>query len=223
MNTSVASPGKEQSLNSYAMLGFAFVIGLIGGLGSILFRGMIGIVHNVSFNGTFSFIFNANEHFRHSVWGVGIILIPVVGAVIVVWLTQTFAPEARGHGVPEVMNAIYYQGGKIRPVVAIVKAIASAISIGTGGSVGREGPIIQISAAAASLIGQVIRMSSRQRNVLIAAGAAAGIAATFNTPIGGLAFAMELMLVTISAVNVVLVAIATVTATAISHAVVSGD
>lgn len=205
-------------LNTSWMVLMAFLVGLIGGFGAIAFRGMIGFVHNLSFNGTFSFAFNANVHPDVSVWGWGLIFVPVIGAILVTWLTQTFAKEARGHGVPEVMNAIYYQDGKIRWVVAVVKSIASSISIGTGGSVGREGPIIQIGAAFGSVLGQVMKMSHRQRIVLIAAGGAAGIAATFNAPIGGLAFALELLLISLSAINVALVVVATVTATVISRA-----
>ncbi len=205
-------------LNTSWMVFMAFLVGIIGGFGAIGFRGMIGFVHNLSFNGTFSFIFNANNHPAPSVWGWGLIFVPVIGAVVVTWLTQTFAKEAKGHGVPEVMNAIYYQDGKIRWVVAVVKSIASSISIGTGGSVGREGPIVQIGAAFGSVLGQVMKMSHRQRIVLIAAGGAAGIAATFNAPIGGLAFAMELLLISLSAINVALVVVATVTATVISRA-----
>ena len=86
------------------------------------------------------------------------ILVPVLGAVGVTFLVTNFAPEAKGHGVPEVMDAIYYKGGVIRPVVALVKSLASAIAIGSGSSVGREGPIIQIGSALGSTLGQVIRM-----------------------------------------------------------------
>lgn len=212
------NPVTNYTLNSTSMFILAFLIGIIAGFGAIVFRDMIGWVHNVSFNGNFSFLFDANHHALLSIWGWGIIFVPVIGSLIVTWLTQTFAKEARGHGVPEVMDAIYYKEGKIRPVVAIVKSIASSITIGTGGSVGREGPIIQIGAAFGSMLGQIIKMTHRQRIVLIAAGAAAGIAATFNAPIGGLAFAIELMLVTVNALNVALVAISTVVATIISHA-----
>lgn len=210
----------ETSLNNSMMMLLALVIGVIGGFGALIFRDMIGLVHNLAFAGKFSALFDANKHTLVSIWGLGIIFVPVIGAVIVTWLTQTFAPEARGHGVPEVMDAIYYRDGKIRPIVAVIKSIASAISIGTGGSVGREGPIIQIGAAFSSFLGQIINMSTRQRCVLIAAGAAAGIAATFNTPIAGLAFAMELMLVSISAINVTIVSLATVMATMISHIII---
>jgi CIC family chloride channel protein len=137
----------------------------------------------------------------------------VAGAVVVTFLVTNFAPEAKGHGVPEVMDAIYYKGGVIRPVVALVKSLASAVAIGTGSSVGREGPIIQIGSALGSTLGQVIRMPVGQRIALVAAGAGAGIAATFNTPIGGVMFAIELMLPEVSVETFLPVAIATGTAT----------
>ena len=142
---------------------------------------------------------------------------PVAGGMIVTFLVQNFAPEARGHGVPEVMDAIYYREGKIRPIVAGVKSLASAISIGTGAAVGREGPIIQIGASFGSSLGQLITMAPWQRITLVAAGAGAGIAATFNTPIGGVMFAIELMLPEISARTFLPVALATGTATFIGR------
>ena len=122
-------------------------------------------------------------------------------------------PEAKGHGVPEVMDAIYYNNGIIRPVVALIKSLASALSIGSGGSIGREGPIIQIGSSFGSTMGQVIRMPPWQRITLIAAGGGAGIAATFNTPIGGVLFAMEIMLHEVSARTMIPLAISTATAT----------
>ena len=96
-------------------------------------------------------------------WGPFIILAPVIGAVIVTFLVANFAPEAKGHGVPEVMDAIYYKEGKIRPIVALVKSLASAVAIGSGSSVGREGPIIQIGSALGSTLGQIISMPIGQR------------------------------------------------------------
>jgi CIC family chloride channel protein len=130
-----------------------------------------------------------------------------------VYLVYKFAPEARGHGVPEVMDAIFYRDGKIRPVVALIKSLASALSIGSGAAVGREGPIIQIGASLGSTAGQLIRMDSWQRLTLVAAGAGAGIAATFNTPLGGVMFAVELMMPEVSARTFLPVALATGTAT----------
>src|ERR1700722_12702273 len=121
------------------------------------------------------------------------------------------------HGVPEVMDAIYYQDGMIRPVVAVIKSIASALSIGTGAAVGREGPIIQIGSAIGSTLGQIVRMAPWQRITLVAAGAGAGIAATFNTPIGGVMFAIELMMPELSARTFLPVALATGAATFIGR------
>lgn len=195
----------------------AIFVGVVAGLGAVAFRRLIGLMHNLFFYGRISFDFNALEHALPSSWGAGIILAPIVGGVIVVWLVRSFAPEANGHGVPEVMDAIYYKAGVIRPVVVLVKALASAITIGSGGSVGREGPIIQIGAAFGSSLAQWIKLPEWQRLGLIGAGAGAGIAATFNTPVGGVLFAVELMLVEISARTLVPVMLATGTATLISR------
>ena len=136
----------------------------------------------------------------------------MIGALAVTFLVTKFAPEAQGHGVPEVMDAIYYRGGVIRPIVAFVKSLASAIAIGSGAAVGREGPIIQIGSALGSTVGQIVRMLPG-RITLVAAGAGAGIAATFNTPIGGVMFAVELMMPEVSVRTFLPVAIATGTAT----------
>ncbi|WP_200372042.1 chloride channel protein [Rhodovibrio salinarum] len=146
-------------------------------------------------------------------WGPWIILAPVIGGMGVVFLVNTFAPEARGHGVPEVMDAIYYKEGKIRPVVAVVKSLASALSIGSGAAVGREGPIIQIGSSFGSSFAQAIGLAAWQRVTLIACGAGAGIAATFNTPLGGVMFAIELMMPEVSSRTFLPVVLATGTAT----------
>jgi CIC family chloride channel protein len=215
---SATAPSPSDRLRSAAlMLSLAFLVGLFGGFGAIVFKAIIAFVHNLFFYGVIDLRFDPNVHMPASPWGALVILVPVVGSFLVTWITITLAPEARGHGVPEVLNAIYYRQGKIRPVVVIAKAFASAISIGSGGSVGREGPIVQIGSAFGSVLGQIIAMPTRQRITLIAAGAAAGIAATFNAPIGGMAFAIELLLVSISANTIGLVAVATVTATYIGR------
>lgn len=193
------------------------VIGLITGLGAMLFRLMISAVHNFLFLGKFSTIYDANVFTPPSPWGIGIIVVPVIGAVIVTFLVTRWAPEARGHGVPEVMDAIFYHEGRIRPAVAAIKSLASAISIGSGASVGREGPIIQIGASLGSTVGGLIQMQPWQRITLVAAGAGAGIAATFNTPIGGVLFAVELMLPEVSVRTFLPVALATGMATWIGH------
>ena len=195
----------------------ALVVGVITGIGAVVFRGLIGLVHNMFFLGQFSFAYNSSVFTPANPWGPLVILVPVIGGMGVTWIVSNFAPEAKGHGVPEVMDAIYYQRGIIRPVVAVVKSIASALAIGSGAAVGREGPIIQIGSALGSTLGQVIRMQAGQRITLVAAGAGAGIAATFNTPIGGVLFATELMLPEISVNTFLPVAVATGTATFIGR------
>lgn len=200
-------------IDMYRLSCLGVVVGLVTGIGAVAFRGLIGFVHNAFFLGRFSVSYNASEFTPTSVWGALVILVPVVGGLIVTWLVCTFAPEAKGHGVPEVMDAIYFKRGVIRPAVAIVKSLASAFAIGTGAAVGREGPIIQIGSALGSTLGQAVRMSAGQRITLVAAGAGAGIAATFNTPIGGVLFATELMMPEISVNTFLPVALATGTAT----------
>jgi chloride channel protein, CIC family len=200
----------------------SILVGMVAGLGAVVFRGLIALFHNVLFLGQFSFSFDANEHTPASPWGPFVILVPVAGAIAVAFLVKNFAPEAKGHGVPEVMDAIYYHKGVIRPVVAVIKSLASALSIGSGGSVGREGPIVQIGSSFASTLGQYLRLPAWQRITLIAAGAGAGIAATFNTPVGGVLFAAEVILHEVSARTLVPVTIATVTASYIGR-LIFGD
>lgn len=201
----------------------ALGLGIFTGFGAAVFRWLIGLVHNLSFLGHLSFQYD-NSHFTaSSPWGAGIILVPMIGGLIVTFLIVNFAPEARGHGVPEVMDAIFYKKGVIRPVVAAVKSLASAIAIGTGAAVGREGPIIQIGSAFGSTLGQRLRMAPNQCVVLVAAGAGGGIAATFNTPIGGVLFALELMMTEISISTFVPVAIATAAATYVGRALLGSS
>ncbi len=209
------SEPKQLSLFTFSML--SILVGLIAGFGAVFFRGLIGFFHNLFFLGTFSVFYDANQHTPPGPWGPFIILAPVIGAVGVSFLITKFAPEAKGHGVPEVMDATYYHKGIIRPVVAIVKALASALSIGTGGSVGREGPIIQIGSSFGSTVSQILKLPSWQTVTLIAAGGAGGIAATFNTPVGGILFAVELLMHEVSARTLIPVVISTVTATYIGQ------
>ena len=212
--TTGAIDGEESRQLPLAQLSFlALGLGVFTGLGAGLFRVLIGFIHNLLFAGHAVVHYDANVFTAPSPWGALIILVPVLGAVAVTFLVNNFAPEAKGHGVPEVMDAIYYKSGIIRPVVALVKSLASAIAIGSGSSVGREGPIIQIGSALGSTMGQIIRMPVWQRISLVAAGAGAGIAATFNTPIGGVMFAIELMMPEVSVETFLPVAIATGAAT----------
>jgi CIC family chloride channel protein len=204
---------QRPSLLPFSFFFLSILVGVVAGLGAVVFRGLIAIFHNLFFLGKLSVAYDANIHTPLSPWGALVILVPVIGAAGVAFLVQNFAPEAKGHGVPEVMDTIYYHRGMIRPVVALIKSLASALSIGSGGSVGREGPIAQIGASFGSTVGQVLHMPTYQRIILIAAGTGGGIAATFNTPVGGVLFAIELMLHEISVKTIVPVVITTATAT----------
>jgi CIC family chloride channel protein len=218
VNKMINSAGPaERSVNLFMFSLVAILVGVVTGFGAILFRALIALVHNLLFLGQVSAVYDANVYTPASPWGALVILVPVIGGLGVVALVRTFAPEARGHGVPEVMDAIFYNEGRIRPVVAVVKSLASALAIGSGSAVGREGPIIQIGASLGSSIGQLMRLEAWQRITLVAAGAGAGIAATFNTPIGGVIFAVELMMPEVSTRTFLPVALATGTATFIGR------
>jgi CIC family chloride channel protein len=164
----------------------AVVVGLVAGLGAVVFRWLIQ-----SFQALF---FDGGGALLGFLGGYYVILVPAAGGLLVGPLIYYFAREARGHGVPEVMEAVALRGGRIRPRVALVKIMASSICIGSGGSAGREGPIVQIGSTFGSSIGQWLRLPDETVRVLVACGAAGGIAATFNAPIAGVLFALEIIL-----------------------------
>jgi len=190
-------------------------VGLASGLAAIAFRELITAFDTVFFD-----------------WIAGVIgepgtlpsiLIPALGGLLVGPLIFFLAREAKGHGVPEVMLAVEREGGRIRPRVAGVKAFASAITISSGGSVGREGPIVQISAATASTLGQIFRLPDDGVRLLVAAGAAGGISATFNAPIAGVFFALEIILRHFNVRNFALIVVSSVVAAAVGHAYFGND
>lgn len=168
---------------------FSFIVGVSTGLGAVLFIWLIGQAKQIFFGYSLSYL----NQFIIS-WKFWIPLIPLVGGLIVGPIVYGYAKEARGHGVPEVMESVALKGGIIRPRVAIAKAIASAVCIGSGGSAGREGPIVQIGSTVGSMIGQTFRMSGERVKILVGCGAAAGISAVFNAPIAGVIFALEVIL-----------------------------
>ena len=177
------------------LFAIALVVGAGSGLGAVGFRYLIYFFTWLA-TGHVQFGQQGRVPSAHFPWlGLGFfVVIPVVGGLLYGPLIYRFAREARGHGVPEVMIAVADNGGRIRPQVAGVKALASALCIGAGGSVGREGPIVQIGSAMASSLGQWIRMPENRLRVLVACGAAGGIAATFNAPITGVFFGVEIIL-----------------------------
>ena len=165
----------------------AVIVGVGGGFGAVGFRALITAETYLAFN-----IIGAA---LGKVIGVVAIVVQLaLGGAIAAWIASTFAPEAKGHGVPEVMEAVALRGGKMRPRVIAIKALASATSIGFGGSCGREGPIVQIGSTIGSVLGQLVRAPAPIVRTLVACGAAAGISATFNAPIGGVFFAAEVIL-----------------------------
>jgi chloride channel protein, CIC family len=173
----------------------AALVGVGSGLGAVAFRYLISF---------FTWLATGHSQFgqqgyagsSHLPWlgPAFFVVIPVVGGIVYGPLIYRYAREARGHGVPEVMLAVAENGGRIRPQVSVVKAVASAVCIGTGGSVGREGPIVQIGSALASGFGQWAKMPENRMRILVACGAAGGIAATFNAPVTGVLFGVEIIL-----------------------------
>jgi CIC family chloride channel protein len=194
------------------MIILAIIIGILGGFGAIGIRALIKEISELSFSGEGTLL----DRIISAPWYIKL-LIPAVGGAIVGPIIYFFAPEAKGHGVPEVMQAILLKGGNIRPRVALIKAFASSITIGTGGSVGREGPIIQIGASLGSTIAQFFRVPSRRMKTLVGCGAAAGIAAAFNAPVAGALFAVEIILMDFAVAQFSPIVISSVMATVISH------
>lgn len=201
----------KKSENTF-MIALAVLIGIIGGYGAIVFRYLISLFKLIFFS---SWDVNL-EYLIGLPWYIKL-FVPAIGGLIVGPIIYFFAREAKGHGVPEVMEAIIIKGGVIRPRVVLAKIIASAISIGTGGSVGREGPIVQIGSAAGSTLGQLIKVRGSQLRTLVACGAAAGIAGTFNAPIAGSIFALEILLGDFAITQFSPIVISSVTSTVISR------
>ncbi|MBW2630889.1 MAG: chloride channel protein, partial [Deltaproteobacteria bacterium] len=168
------------NINEHAIMIFmAIIVGILGGYGAVLFRWMIWFFQKASFgNGAGNLL----SKLMVLPWYARIIP-PIIGGAVVGLIIYFFAREAKGHGVPEVMEAVALKGGIIRKRVVLIKSLASAICIGTGGSAGREGPIVQIGSAIGSSFGQIMKVSADRMRTLVGCGAAAGIAATFNAPL----------------------------------------
>ncbi|NYI41946.1 chloride channel protein [Demequina lutea] len=201
------------------MIVLAIVVGALAGVGAVAFRWLIKIATHF-FTGTADYSDAGHAAHPWLPW-MGrffIVLVPVVGGLVYGPLVHRFAPEARGHGVPEVMYAINKRAGRIPARVALIKALASAITIGAGGSVGREGPIVQIGSAMGSTLARWTKLNESQVRLLVACGAAGGIAATFNAPIAGVFFALELLLANFVARAFAAVVLASVTASVIGRA-----
>ncbi len=219
----------------------AIIIGAVGGLGAVLFRYVIQYTRILFFDyilpiitlevGKVKLGFNMlpYEHIipllkiQARSFNLGYIFLPVIGGLIVGPLIIRFARETKGHGVPEVMEAVVLRDGVIRKRVALFKIAVSAITIGSGGSAGREGPIAQIGATIGSMFGQIMHLDAKHKKLLVVCGLSAGIAGTFNAPLGGALFGMEVLLRGVGLFNAMPVMLASVVAVAVSSVFFGND
>lgn len=190
----------------------AILIGVLAGYGAVLFKYVLKFMQWVFYQHTEDF-----TRFADSVPLWMKVVMPCLGGLVVGLVVSNFAREAKGHGVPEVMQAIALRGGRIRKRVAAAKIFASAVTIGSGGSVGREGPMVQIGASIGSSVGQLFKTPGVHMKTMVGCGAAAGIAATFNAPIAGVLFALEIIIGDFGVMQFSPVVLSSVTATAISR------
>lgn len=190
----------------------AIVIGLAAGVVAQILLALIGLITNLCFYGrlTTQFLSPAANHL-----GVFVILVPVLGGVVVGLMARYGSEAIRGHGIPEVMEQILRNQSRIRPRLTFLKPISAAIAIGTGGPFGAEGPIIATGGALGSLIGQLLKTTGDERKILLSAGAAAGMAATFGSPVSAILLAIELLLFEFRPRSLIPVAFACAAATAL--------
>ena len=187
-------------------------IGLIAGIVAFALYKLIGLFTNLFFFHRWSADFSS-ARLNHLGWLV--IVTPVIGGIIVGIMARYGTSKIKGHGIPEAMEAVLINRSRIAPRVAILKPISAAIAIGTGGPFGAEGPIIQTGGAIGSLVGQAFHTTAVERKVLLACGAAAGMSATFNTPIAGVILAIELLLFEFKSRSFIPLVIASTLATAV--------
>lgn len=205
--------GRIRTNEHTTMAVLAVIVGLAAGFGAVGFRHLIDFFQSIAYGSSDELL----EVVATIPWNIKI-WIPALGGLIVGPLVYFLAREAKGHGVPEVMEAVALKSGIIRKRVVVVKSLASAISISTGGSVGREGPIVQIGSAIGSTLGQALKVSPDRMRALVGCGAAAGIAATFNAPIAGSMFALEVILGDFGLATFSPIVISSVVATVVSRA-----
>jgi H+/Cl- antiporter ClcA/CBS domain-containing protein len=171
--------------------GLALAIGALSAGVAYALLWLIGLITNVCFHHHFSAA-AATPQGNHL--GIAVVLVPVVGALVIGLMARYGSPKIRGHGIPEALEAILIGRSRIEPKVAVLKPVSSAISIGTGGPFGAEGPIIITGRALGSLVAQLFRLSAAERKTLLVAGAAGGMSAVFATPVAAVLLAVELLL-----------------------------
>jgi CIC family chloride channel protein len=202
------------SQKTLQLIFLAALVGVISAFIAIGFRYLLSFFQNLFFYQEISGVEVSPIDHELGLW---VIIVPAIGGIIVGLITKFVAGEAKGHGVPEVMESISLHGGKMRPRIVLFKALASAVSIGSGGAVGREGPIIQVGSGMGSTIGQILNLDRDQVKTLVGCGAAGGIAATFNTPIAGIIFALEIILLELKSRSFISLVISAFFATTISR------
>lgn len=188
---------------------FPVIIGILAGFGAIIFRWLINYFNLIFFVKTAGILSFLGPYY--------VIIIPSIGGLIIGPIIHFFARETKGHGVPEVMLSVAKYQGKIRLRVAFIKSLVSSICIGSGGSVGREGPIVQIGSSLGSGIGQLFSLPEDKIKILVGCGAAAGIAATFNAPLAAIFFSLEVILRQYGPRHISSIVISAVTATVVSR------
>jgi H+/Cl- antiporter ClcA len=202
------------------LCGLSFLLALAAGLVARILTSLIGLITNLTFYGKFDFSFSspANNHL-----GLWVVVVPVLGSIVVGFMARYGSKAIRGHGIPEAMEQVLFNQSRIPARMTFLKPLSAAVAIGTGGPFGAEGPIIATGGALGSLIGQLIKTTADERKTLLAAGAAAGMAATFGSPVSAVLLAVELLLFEYRPRSIIPVALATVTATAVRIAFVGAE
>ncbi|HUP88327.1 MAG TPA: chloride channel protein [Longimicrobiales bacterium] len=208
------TPVAEPVLSKRVVLiaGLTTLIGAAAGVVAVILSSLIGLITNLAFYGRIDTRLVSPAHGKEGLW---LLIIPSIGGLIVGLMARFGSSAIRGHGIPEVMENILLSGSRIPKRILFLKPLSAAIAIGTGGPFGAEGPIIATGGALGSTVGQSIRVTPDERKVLLAAGAAAGMAATFGTPVAAVLLAIELLLFEYRARSVIPVALAASAATAV--------
>ncbi|MCB9236505.1 MAG: chloride channel protein [Cyclobacteriaceae bacterium] len=213
----------KKSYNKRRVLTISVLAVLIAAGVSFIAKGLVYLINfitNISFYGIFSF---AHTSPANNVLGIYAIAIPAIGGLIVGLMALYGSKAIRGHGIPEAMEQILTNKSKIKPTITYLKPLSSAISIGTGGPFGAEGPIIATGGALGSTLGQLLKITDNERKILLAAGATAGMSAIFGSPIAAVFLAIELLLFEFSPRSMIPVALACITGAAGHHLLFEGE
>ncbi len=205
------------------MLGLSLAVGIVAGLGAVVFRHLVALIHNLFFFGRLSADYDATAFTAPSSWGPFILLVPALGGLINIWTKRVLAGQGGGHGVPDVIVALHLEQGRIPVVSALWRALASAFSAGSGASVGREGPTVMLAASGATIVSNLMGVGLRDRLILLAAGAGAGLGAAFNAPVAGALFALEVLLPEMSARSLPPLLIASLSAGLVTRVLIGAD